>query len=240
MEYTCESAGVTIMAVAKSVIWFLDLVSVVADGAARDPYDNSRRVAPRPLPEMDGVAATAAIRTREGATRHTPIIALTAHALPRERDTCRAAGMDEYLTKPIMPQALDAAIRRWVARDAESLAPTDSTTPEAAADLSLDQGVLANMRKLEAVSGKRILPQLLASFAERTLPRLAALRDVIALGDTKSPLFVFVSQADPYGSIYNCASRTAHNAAPPDAMPSEGVQRRTAAQLVGRRSIWLR
>lgn len=65
------------------------------------------------MPEMDGYQTTAAIREREshhGA--HLPIVAMTAHALDRDRERCLAAGMDAYLTKPIQIDKLFELIER--------------------------------------------------------------------------------------------------------------------------------
>jgi len=70
------------------------------------------------MPEMDGLTATTEIRRLEEAAGaiHTPIVALTAHALENDRQRCLAAGMDEHLTKPILPDALLAAVDRHLHR----------------------------------------------------------------------------------------------------------------------------
>ncbi len=66
------------------------------------------------MPRLDGYAATAAIRALELPTRrHTPIVALTANALPEHKDQCLAAGMDDHLTKPIRRTDLAAALLRF-------------------------------------------------------------------------------------------------------------------------------
>ena len=66
------------------------------------------------MPEMDGFEATAAIRRMEAATgRRTPIVALTAHAMKGDRQKCIQAGMDDYLTKPVDLDSLDAMLKQW-------------------------------------------------------------------------------------------------------------------------------
>ena len=70
------------------------------------------------MPEMDGISAARAIRALAGPEREVPIIALTANALVGERESCRAAGMNDFRTKPIQPDALYAAITRWGTRKA--------------------------------------------------------------------------------------------------------------------------
>jgi len=66
------------------------------------------------MPEMDGFEATAHIRRQEGATRHTPIIAMTAYALPQDRERCLKAGMDGYISKPISDTELRRTLESWL------------------------------------------------------------------------------------------------------------------------------
>jgi PAS domain S-box-containing protein len=66
------------------------------------------------MPDMDGFEATAVIRSREGKSRHQTICALTANAMAGDRERCLAAGMDDYISKPVGLEKLRDALVRWI------------------------------------------------------------------------------------------------------------------------------
>ncbi|MEM9263170.1 MAG: response regulator [Pseudomonadota bacterium] len=65
------------------------------------------------MPEMDGLEATRRIRASHSVSAETPIVALTANALPRDRRRCLDAGMDDFLAKPFEPDDLTHMVRKW-------------------------------------------------------------------------------------------------------------------------------
>jgi signal transduction histidine kinase/CheY-like chemotaxis protein/HPt (histidine-containing phosphotransfer) domain-containing protein len=91
------------------------------------------------MPEMDGYDATAAIRAREGADRHTPIIAMTAGASREDEARCFEAGMDDYVSKPVSRAALQRALQRWV---------PDAGDDRSSADGPLEPSALEGLREL--------------------------------------------------------------------------------------------
>lgn len=80
------------------------------------------------MPRLDGFTATEMIRARDGAMR-TPILAMTANAMAGDREHCLAAGMDDYLAKPIDPRELRRALDTWVGQGTRPSTAASGTAP---------------------------------------------------------------------------------------------------------------
>jgi signal transduction histidine kinase/HPt (histidine-containing phosphotransfer) domain-containing protein len=101
------------------------------------------------MPDMDGLEATAAIRAQEQARgTHIPIIALTAHAMKGDQERCLAAGMDDYVAKPITANDLSSAIARRLGHGAGASLPAGAPPVDMAAALQAVDGDPALLREL--------------------------------------------------------------------------------------------
>jgi CheY-like chemotaxis protein len=144
------------------------------DAIARLPYDLVFMDCQ--MPEMDGYEATRAIRAAErehASGRHVPIVALTANALQGAREHCLAAGMDDYLAKPITKGVFVASLRRWGVQDGPP------------ADGSIDAVALAELAAIDGEPGQpNLLAELLDVFRQDAPVRLAAVRAALESGDT--------------------------------------------------------
>ncbi|TAN49883.1 MAG: response regulator, partial [Betaproteobacteria bacterium] len=130
------------------------------------------------MPDMDGIEATRRIRADARFAR-LPIIALTAHAMPEERERCIAAGMVDHILKPIEPRAMFQTLLRWVRPSGEALAPA---RPPAGAFPEIDG--LDAAGALARVAGNRTLYiRLLRQFADNAADLSSHLAKALGAGD---------------------------------------------------------
>jgi two-component system sensor histidine kinase/response regulator len=136
------------------------------------------------MPEMGGLEASAEIRQRERVSgARVPIIALTAHAMPGDRERCLAAGMDDYLPKPIDVSRLIALVERLgrPPGDARDEAPAASSGATDGAALFDEQAALRF-----AGGDRRLLKQVIGLFRSDTAVRLRAIGRAIRRGDAEA------------------------------------------------------
>jgi CheY-like chemotaxis protein len=152
------------------------------------------------MPYMDGFEATAEIRRREqrsGAVKRIPIIAVTANAMEGDRETCLAAGMDDYLCKPFTEQQLAEVLLRWLpplngrtravsrrtSAAASSGANGDTTPPRDLASGRLDQAALTGIRGLQREGRPDILARVIRLYFENSPKLMQGIKEACATGD---------------------------------------------------------
>jgi signal transduction histidine kinase/DNA-binding response OmpR family regulator len=139
------------------------------------------------MPEMDGFEATAEIRRFELTRRRTPIVAMTASALPEDRARCLAVGMDDYLTKPLQRHELSAVLDRWLngARLEPGAPEVKGSARSARPSGSLEPEALRNLRQLGGMN-QSFLGELIDLFLKESVERLARLKEAVTSGDAEA------------------------------------------------------
>jgi two-component system sensor histidine kinase/response regulator len=174
-------------------------IDVVADGAeavkaaTMTPY--RAILMDCQIPVLDGYRATAEIRRLEGLSRRTPVIAVTASDSDLDQQRCLAAGMDDYLTKPLSLQALAHVLARWApsglnattpddpSPGAVSATPIDVVRPAEIAGLALDAQVVGRLERLGKTAGEDLMGQLSILFLADADAAIVALREALAGDD---------------------------------------------------------
>jgi two-component system, sensor histidine kinase and response regulator len=135
------------------------------------------------MPEMDGYEATAEIRRLEGATRRTPVIAMTAAAMEGDRQACLAAGMDDYVTKPIRLESIQAVLEKWIHSARPVRAETEGSSHGGDADaLPLDLDQIELLRSLDDGDGA-LLSEIISQYLSQTEEGRNELARAVVVGD---------------------------------------------------------
>jgi CheY-like chemotaxis protein len=151
------------------------------------------------MPEMGGIEATAAIRALpDGGTL--PIIAMTANAMRGDRERCLAAGMDDYLAKPVRPEDLRALLVQWLGTGS-SAPPAGSPGADGGMDSPVDAAALARLAELQGDGEPDIVRETVSLFLG-DLPRaLRELREAVAAGHRDGMARVAHSLRSASGSV---------------------------------------
>jgi CheY-like chemotaxis protein len=133
------------------------------------------------MPVMGGMEATRAIREAEQQSGcHVPIVAMTASALAEEKAQCAAAGMDDFISKPVLLDDLAVALSRWSGTQKVAKRPVKD---EGAV---LDMGRIVELKGLSERHAPELFGQLVRNFLAEVPERLARLRDAAAREDREA------------------------------------------------------
>lgn len=146
------------------------------------------------IPVLNGYDVTTEIRSQWGASRLSPIIAVTSSTSAPDRMRCRTAGMDGFLAKPLSLESLADGMARWApeasrpavsesAVDPDPAFPDDAPVGTDGPTPSLDAKVVARLRRLGDAAGEDLLGQLAAIFLPDADARIAAMRDALLQED---------------------------------------------------------
>ncbi len=171
------------------------------------------------MPEMDGLETTRAIHKDVSTKQRPRIIAMTANAMQGDREECLAAGMDDYLTKPIQVKAMQDALERAglevkrrevppqpLAGSSREVTPVsqDGTQPSGSSP-AIDPAVLAELRQFQGDGEPDILLELAEAFQSETPPLLEALHVAVR---EEQPEALKRAAHNLKGSSYNIGART--------------------------------
>jgi two-component system, sensor histidine kinase and response regulator len=139
------------------------------------------------MPVMDGFEATRAVRAGETKVLNpeTPIIAMTAHAMKGDRERCLAAGMNDYISKPILPQALLDALEKWMKSGRET--PPPFVAPAGATGSVRGEPVFDRPALLARLMGDdELMKEIISGFLQDIPRQIQTLKKHIDRGDTES------------------------------------------------------
>ena len=134
------------------------------------------------MPEMDGFDAARAIRATEAGAR-TAIIAMTANALEGDREKCIAAGMDDYIAKPVDRSELAHKLARWSTTTMVGVSSLDDPTPPENGTPSIDATRLAELAELSDDDDSQWMNTLITKFLRDSETRLVQLQAAAETGD---------------------------------------------------------
>ena len=136
------------------------------------------------MPGMDGHQATALIRAQPH-LRELPVIAMTAHAMARDREKCLASGMSDYIAKPFNPAELFAVLERWITDEADASTPAGnaSHTSQAPPTCTLPQGVAIDEGLRRCLGRTDLYDRIVSRFLSSRLHDPQQLRVALAQGD---------------------------------------------------------